>query len=60
MSSIVSADVTVTPAAVPSNLHIYNEYGDTYVDHAMHECASVRYRIDPNHVKYDATISLQV
>lgn len=44
--------------AVPKNLHVYNDDGQTYVDHVQGECQQVRYRLDPNHKKYDAIVSI--
>jgi len=54
----VLAEVKNTPEAVPSNLHVYNVEGHTYVDHIVDTCTSQRYHIDPNHAKYDTVVSI--
>lgn len=35
LATNASADTTVTSAAIPTNLHVYNENGDTFVDHVI-------------------------
>lgn len=55
----VNAEVINTPeAAVPKNLHVYDDNGQTYVDHVSGECTQKRYRLDPTHPKYDAIVSI--
>lgn len=49
-----------TVSAIPTNLHVYNSAGDTYVDHVAKGCVSSlnRYRIPVNHPKYDTIVSI--
>lgn len=57
MNKLHAAPV-VTPAAVPSMLHVYDAHGNTYVDLVAHGCSGKRYRLNPSHVKYDAVVSV--
>ena len=52
------AEIRNTEPSVPSELHIYNTNGDTYVDHLLDACGSRRYHLSPNHNKYDAIFSV--
>ena len=52
------ADIYHTPYAVPSNLHVYDNHGNTFVDLIGHECSAYRYYIAPDHPKYDTIISI--
>lgn len=47
-----------TPAAVPQNLHVYNQDGNTYIDHLPHGCSSKRYYISPNLKAYDQIVAI--
>jgi len=55
INTALAADVT--PAAVPKYLHVYDEHGNTYVDMPPHACSNNRYRLAPEHKKYDAIYS---
>ena len=50
--------VTLTPAAVPKNLHVYDQNGNTYVNHVVQHCTSKAYYIDPNHKAYDQLVAI--
>ena len=52
------ADIYLTPAAIPENLHVYNENGNTYVDHVVQHCTSERYYIDPDHRAYNQIVAI--
>lgn len=56
--SFALADVHLSPSAVPTNLHIYNKNGNTYVDHVAQHCSSGRYYIDPSHKAYDQIVAI--
>jgi len=58
LGNTVLAVPLVTTAAVPKNLHVYDIGGNTYVDLVPHGCAQTRYYLAPDHVKYDAIVSL--
>ena len=58
--SFALADVHLSPSAVPTNLHIYNQTGLTYVDHVAQHCSSKRYFIDPSHRAYDHIVSILI
>mgnify|MGYP007077563275 CR=1 FL=1 len=52
------AAISMTPVAVPSNLHVYDEVGNTYVDHVVDGCGSYRYWINPENANYEAIMSI--
>ena len=54
----VRAGIEHTPYAVPGNLHIYDNGGNTFVDLIAHGCSAHRYYISPSHPKYNAIISI--
>jgi hypothetical protein len=56
--NVFAALVNTPSGAIPKNLHVYNNNGDTYVDHVQGDCSGTRYYINPNHTKYDAIISI--
>lgn len=58
LTTTVMADPLKTDGAIPANLHIYNEAGNTYVDHLAGYCSSRRFILNPNHLKYDELFSL--
>ena len=55
---IAHAAPKITPAAVPQNLHVYNQIGRTYVDHLKHSCTSKTYYINPDHKAYDQIVAI--
>jgi hypothetical protein len=55
---IANAAPKVTPAAVPQNLHVYDQNGNTYIDHLPHDCTSKRYYISPNLRAYDQIVAI--
>jgi hypothetical protein len=54
----ILAAPTISPAAIPKNLHVYDGSGNTYVDLVAGQCTGSRYFINPDHVKYDAMVSI--
>lgn len=48
----------VTPAKVPSNLHIYSETGAVYVVMQSSGCSGTTYRLSPTHIRFDAILSI--
>jgi hypothetical protein len=55
---VANASPKTTPAAVPKNLHVYNQNGNTYVDHLPADCSSKRYYLSPNHKAYDQIVAI--
>lgn len=58
LSCLSYGDVLETPLAVPSNLHVYNSEGSTFVDMMRHGCSGVRYYLSPDHEKYETIVSI--
>ena len=55
---IAYAEPKITPAAVPQNLHVYDQNGNTYIDLLPSDCSSHRYYISPNLKAYDQIVAI--
>lgn len=53
----VIAGPEITPEVVPTNFHVYNESGNTYVDLVPTGCSGSRFFVPASHVKYDTIVS---
>ncbi|MCG7550146.1 hypothetical protein [Pseudoalteromonas sp. Of7M-16] len=47
-----------TSYSVPTNLHIFNSKGDTFVNLPAIGCSTSVYYLSPSHTKYDAIFSI--
>ncbi|AOT07733.1 hypothetical protein [Pseudoalteromonas luteoviolacea] len=47
-----------TTYSAPTNLHVFNSNGDTYVNLPATGCSTSVYHLSPSHKKYDAIFSI--
>lgn len=43
---------------IPSNIHVIDANGNTYIDLIADMCSGTRYYLSPDHPKYDTIISI--